>query len=180
MGSEVSSTLEPETAAASGRPLPPSSRYIRLGPFQVDQHRQQVTKNGVRLKLQEKVYQVLLALVEKQGEVVTRKEICARLWPADTHIDYDSNVNTIVNKLRQALGDSSDQPLYIETIPRKGYCLMIATEFADLPVPRAEAQNGALWITFGVVGLILTGMLLGAVITKLWIMHFAPPVIGGN
>jgi len=196
MGSELSSTLEPDTAAAGGRPF--SSRYIRLGPFQVDQHRQQVTKNGARLKLHGKPYQVLLALIEKQGEVVTREEIRVRLWPADTHVDYDSNVNTSVNKLRQALGDSSDQPLYIETLPRRGYCLVIAAEFADSPLPRAEAQDGApngslnggransapakseLWITFGVIGLILTGMLLGAVITKLWIMHFAPPVIGGN
>jgi DNA-binding winged helix-turn-helix (wHTH) protein len=198
MGSEVSSTLEPETAAAGGRPLPTASRYIRLGPFQVDQRRQEVTKDGVRLKLQGKVYQVLLALIEKQGEVVTREEIRVRLWSADTHVDYDSNVNTAVNKLRRALGDSSDQPLYIETLPRKGYCLIIAAEFAHSPLPRARAQDGApdgsvnggransapaksgLWITFGVIGLILTGMLLGAVITKLWTMHFAPPVIGGN
>jgi DNA-binding winged helix-turn-helix (wHTH) protein len=106
----------------------------------VDQRRQEVTKNGVRLKLQGKVYQVLLALIEKQGEVVTREEIRVRLWPADTHVDYDANVNTIVNKLRQALGDSLDQPLYIGALRRKGYCL----------------------------------------ITKLRIMHFAPPVIGGN
>jgi DNA-binding winged helix-turn-helix (wHTH) protein len=197
MGSELSSRLEPETAAAGGRSLPLSSRYIRLGPFQVDQHRQEVTKNGVRLKLHGKVYQVLLALIEKQGEVVTREEIRVRLWPADTHVDYDSNVNTTVNKLRQALGDSY-KSLYIETIPRKGYCLVIAAEFADSPLPRAEAQDGApngslnggrinsapakseLWITFGVIGLILAGMLLGAVITRLWIMHFASPVIGGN
>src|SRR4029077_10028827 len=101
MGSELSSTLEPDTAAAGGRPF--SSRYIRLGPFQVDQRRQEVTKNGVRLKLQGKVYQVLLALIETQGEVVTREEIRVRLWPMDTHVDYDSNVNTAVNKLRRAL-----------------------------------------------------------------------------
>lgn len=196
MGSELSSTLETDTAAAGGRPF--SSRYIRLGPFQVDQHRQEVTKNGARLKLHGKPYQVLLALIEKQGEVVTREEIRVRLWPADTHVDYHSNVNANVNKLRQALGDSSDQPLYIETLPRRGYCLVIAAEFADSPLPRAEAQDGApngslnggrtnstpakseLWITFGVIGLILAGMLLGAVITRLWIMHFASLVIGGN
>ena len=198
MGSELSSTLEPETAAASGRPLPLSSRYIRLGPFQVDQHREEVTKNGARLKLQRRVYQVLLALIEKQGEVVTREEIRVRLWPADTHVNCDANVNTTVNKLRQALGDSSDKPIYVETVPRKGYCLVIAAESADSPLPRAEAQDGApngsliggrtnsapakseLWITVGVIGLILAGMLLGAVITRLWIMHFASPVIGGN
>jgi DNA-binding winged helix-turn-helix (wHTH) protein len=196
VGSELSSTLEPDTAAAGGRPL--SRRYIRLGPFQVDQRRQEVTKNGVRLKLPGKVYQVLLALIEKQGEVATREEIRVRLWPADTHVDYESNVNTAVNTLRRALGDSSDQPLYIKTLPRKGYCLIIAAEFAHSPLPRAKGQDSApkgslnggtansapaksgLGITFGVIGLILTGMLLGAVITKLWIMHFAPPVIGGN
>lgn len=198
MGSEPSSTLDSVTVATSVPPLPLSPRYIRLGPFQVDQHRQEVTGNGVRLKLQGKVYQVLLALIEKQGDLVTRQEIRVRLWPADTHVDYDSNVNTAVNKLRRALGDSFDQPLYIETIPRKGYCLMIAAEFADSPFPRAEAQDGSpncsvnggrmnavpvkseLWITFGVIALILTGMLLGAVITKLSIMHFRPPIIGGN
>ena len=196
MGSELGSTLEPDSAAAGGRPF--SSRYIRLGPFQVDQHREEVTKNGARLKLHGKAYQFLLALIEKQGEVVTREEIHARLWPADTHVDSDANVNTTVNKLRRALGDSSDQPLYIETFPRKGYCLIIAAEFAHSPLPRAKAQDGAqngslnggransapakseLSITSGVIGLILAGMLLGAVITRLWIMHFASPVIGGN
>jgi DNA-binding winged helix-turn-helix (wHTH) protein len=198
MGSALSSTLEPDTAVAGGRPFSSRSRYIRLGPFQVDQRNRQVTKNGVRLKLQDKVYEVLLALIQKQGEVVTREELRVRLWPADTHVDYDSNVNTAVNKLRRALGDSSGQPLYIETLPRKGYCLIIPAEFAHSPLPRGKAQDGAPngslhggretsapaksgpWITFGVMGLILTGMLLGALITKLWIMHFAPPVIGGN
>ena len=134
MGLELSSTLEPEMAAGAGRSLALTSRYIRFGPFQVDQQRQEVTKNGSRLRLQGKVYQVLLALIEKQGEVVTREELRQRLWPADTHVNYDANVNTTVNKLRQALGDSSDKPLYIETIPRKGYCLIVPPEFADQPM----------------------------------------------
>ena len=98
----------------------------------------------MRLKLQGKVYQVLLALIEKQGEVVTREELRVRLWPAETHVNYDANVNTTVNKLRQALGDSSDKPLYIETIPRKGYCLIVPSELADVPVtvkPVAAVEN---------------------------------------
>lgn len=178
-------------AAGPGRTPALTSRYIRFGPFQVDQHRQEVSKNGTRLKLQGKVYQVLLALIEKQGEVVTRDELRFRLWPADTHVNYDANVNTTVNKLRQALGDSSDKPLYIETIPRKGYCLVVQPEFADAPVavtppppqastngkPHAEALGSAktdVWITLGIIGLILAGMLLGAGITKLWIRQFAP------
>jgi DNA-binding winged helix-turn-helix (wHTH) protein len=190
MGPNVTSTLEPEMAAGPSRISALSSRYIRFGPFQVDQHRQEVSKNGSRLKLQGKVYQVLLALIEKQGEVVTREELRVRLWPADTHVNYDANVNTTVNKLRQALGDSSEQPLYIETIPRKGYCLIMQPEFADVPAPiatvaaegsvngkphRVDASSAKtdLWITLGIIGLILGGMLLGAAITKLWIYHFA-------
>ena len=191
MGPNATSTLDPEMAAGPSRIPAASSRYIRFGPFQVDQQRQEVSKNGARLKLQGKVYQVLLALIEKQGEVVTREELRFRLWPADTHVNYDANVNTTVNKLRQVLGDSSEKPLYIETIPRKGYCLIVPPEFADAPVAVAavspeNAVNGKphsqsasssaktdLWITLGIIGLILGGMLLGAAITKLWIYHFA-------
>ncbi len=189
MGSEQIYTLERETTAASGPSIPVTSRYIRLGPFQVDRHRQEVTKNGVRLKLRGNVYQVLLVLIEKQGDVVTREQLRARLWPADTLLNYDANVNTTVNNLRQALGDSSERPLYIKPISRKGYCLVISAEFADSPLPPAVTNDGwlsgrvngaktlaaamksQLWITFGVVALILTGMLLCAVITKLWILH---------
>lgn len=169
---------------------------MRFGPFQVDQQRQEVTKNGSRLKLQGKVYQVLVALLEKPGEVVTREELRQRLWPADTHVNYDANVNTTVNKLRQALGDSTDKPLYIETIPRKGYCLVVASEGSDVsPAPLAPnvvsegasstaspsavtvltAPRSGFWVPLGVVGLILAGMLLGAgiTITTLVLGHFA-------
>src|SRR6201997_5100512 len=140
MGPNLSSTLEPEMAAGPGR-VPLSSRYIRFGPFQVDQHREEVSKNGTRLKLQGKVYQVLVALIEKQGEVVTRDELRLRLWPADTHVNYDANVNTTVNKLRQALGDSSDKPLYIENIPRKGYSLLAHTQLFDKPGNLSSSQS---------------------------------------
>jgi DNA-binding winged helix-turn-helix (wHTH) protein len=191
MGTDLGSMIEPDAAAGAGRMLQLPSRYIRFGPFQVDQQRQEVSKNGSRLKLQGKVYQVLIALVEKQGEVVTREELRLRLWPAESHVNYDANVNTTVNKLRQALGDSSDKPLYIETVPRRGYCLVILPEFADHPAATsALAPHGAsnaekrpatkdsmstksdLWITMGVIALILAGMLLGAGITRLWIAHF--------
>src|SRR5882762_7755880 len=175
--------FEPATSESS---ILLSGRYIYLGPFQIDQQRQEVSKNGVRLKLQGKVYQVLLILLEKPREVVTREELRQRLWPADTHVNYDANVNTTVNKLRLALGDSTEKPLYIETIPRKGYCLISEPNFSDKPQsivplqtqPRAESIAGSpqitttremsrsdLWITLGVLGLILAGMLLGAGIT---------------
>jgi DNA-binding winged helix-turn-helix (wHTH) protein len=192
MGMDLTSMIEPDAAAAAGRMLQLPSRYIRFGPFQVDQQRQEVCKNGSRLKLQGKVYQVLIALIEKQGDVVTREELRVRLWPAETQVNYDANVNTTVNKLRQALGDSSEKPLYIETVPRRGYCLIVQPEFADAPLASAmlpaNHSNGAVhesqksssasksdvWITIGVIALILAGMLLGAGITRLWITHFGP------
>jgi DNA-binding winged helix-turn-helix (wHTH) protein len=186
----LTSTLEPDVAAGPSRPAALSSRYIRFGPFQVDQHRQEVSKGGMRLKLQGKVYQVLLALIEKQGEVVTREELRVRLWPADTHVNYDANVNTTVNKLRLALGDSSEKPLYIETIPRKGYGLVVQPEFTDVPAAapatrsnpvnakpetgRGSSPKTNIWVPVGIIGLILGGMLLGAAIARLWLaQHFA-------
>src|SRR5208282_3627488 len=171
------------------------SRFMRFGPFQIDQQRQEVTKNGSRLKVQGKVYQVLVALLDKPGEVVTREELRQRLWPAESHVNYDANVNTTVNKLRQALGDSSDHPVFIETIPRKGYCFLMYPELSDQPVAPSAAQDkvaapqsanhtgettnadpasSSPWITMGVIGLILAGMLLGAGIAKLWMSHLTP------
>src|SRR5580693_7462130 len=196
MSPEVISMREPDEPTTSERLILSSGRYVQFGPFQIDQQRQEVTRNGSRLKLQGKVYQVLITLLEKPGEVVTREELRIRLWPADTHVNYDANVNTTVNKLRQALGDSTDKPLYIETIPRKGYCLVVPSEATDVPcatfvtsgapetapstltpVLRSEsaAPRSGFWIPIGVVGLILAGMLLGAgiTITTLWISHFA-------
>ncbi|SRR5258706_2384631 len=184
MSPEVISMREPDAPTTSERVLLSSGRYVRFGPFRIDQQRQEVTRDGARLKLQGKVYQVLLTLLEKPGEVVTREELRFRLWPADTHVNYDANVNTTVNKLRQALGDSTDKPLYIETIPRKGYCLLVQPEVTDKP-PLRIAQNepssdsirnsrslsfskSDVWVVLGVIGLILVGMLLGAGITRLW------------
>src|SRR5690349_23076225 len=133
MSPEVISMREADEATVSERTLLSSGRYVSFGPFRIDQQRQEVCKNGSRLKLQGKVYQVLVALLEKPGEVVTREELRQRLWPADTHVNFDANVNTTVNKLRQALGDSTDKPLYIETIPRKGYCLLTRSEGSEVP-----------------------------------------------
>src|SRR5436853_6004908 len=188
MPSEVIAMQEPDNLTIPGPGLLSSGRYIHFGPFRIDQQRQEVSRNGSRLKLQGKVYQILLTLLEKPGEVVTREELRMRLWPADTHVNYDANVNTTVNKLRQALGDSSDKPLYIETIPRKGYCLLVQPEVSDKFPHSQFARSGPsadsaqessrsagglvfsrsdIAIVLGVIGLILAGMLLGAGITRL-------------
>jgi len=203
MKPDVMPTLEAGTDAGTSQVLQAGARYIRFGSFQIDQQREEVTQNGSRLKLQGKVYQVLLALLEKPGEVVTREELRQRLWPAETLVNYDANVNTTVNKLRQTLGDSSDKPLYIETIPRKGYCFIAHAEFSDnlatahplttmsttaaasvtgrasaepRPAPSSDPKlvDSSFWVTLGVIGLVLAGMLLGAGIATLWNTHIAP------
>lgn len=194
MPSEVIAMQEPDNPTIPGPGLLSSGRYIHFGPFRIDQQRQEVTRNGIRLKLQGKVYQTLLTLLEKPGEVVTREELRLRLWPADTHVNYDANVNTTVNKLRIALGDSSDKPLYVETIPRKGYSLLVQPEISNRVGNSRFPQNGAhreeeqtaaraglfkfsksdLWVVLGAIGLILTGMLLGAGIMRFWMSHPSP------
>ena len=195
MPSEVMSMQESVNPAIPGPSVLSSGRYIHFGPFRVDQQRQEVTRNGIRLKLQGKVYQTLLTLLEKPGEVVTREELRIRLWPADTHVNYDANVNTTVNKLRMALGDSSDKPQYVETIPRKGYSLLVQPEIsnrvgnshlpqngtsgqeADVSAPRPgifKLTKSDLWVVLSAIGLILAGMLLGAGIMRFWMSHGSP------
>lgn len=150
-----------------------------------------MTRDGAPLKLQGKVYRALLTLLEKPREVVTREELRMRLWPDDTHVNYDANVNTTVNKLRIALGDSSDNPLYIETIPRKGYCILVQPEVSNqagiLPAQNESSEGVAewdaplrrtftlsksdIWFVLGAIGLVLTGILIGAGIMRLWMNH---------
>lgn len=134
---------------AQTEPSAKLSRYVRFGPFQLDIKRQDLTKDGVRMRVPAKVCQVLLTLLERPGEVVTREELRARLWPSDTHVNFDANVNTTVNKLRQILGDSNEQSAYVQTIPRKGYSLVSTVEFFDRPGETApgtasEGENGVI------------------------------------
>jgi len=105
-----------------------AERYLRFGPFQIDLQREELFKEGLRVRIPSKVFQVLLALVERPGEIVSRDALRARLWPGDTFVNYDANVNTTVNKLRLALGDSPDKPTYVETVPRQGYCFLADVE----------------------------------------------------
>ena len=109
-------------------------RYLRFGQFQVDLQRGELLKEGSRVHIQSKVFQALLALVERPGEIVTREALRARLWPDGTFVNYEANVNTTVNKLRLALGDSPEKPIYVETVPRKGYCFLGTVERGHEPL----------------------------------------------
>src|SRR5262245_32588734 len=97
-----------------------TSQAIRFATFEVDLQAQELRKAGLRLKLTGQPFQVLAILLEQPGVVVTREELQKRLWP-DTFVDVDHNLNTAINKIREALGDSSENPRFVETLPRRGY-----------------------------------------------------------
>jgi Tol biopolymer transport system component/DNA-binding winged helix-turn-helix (wHTH) protein len=99
-------------------PLAPS---IRFGPFELDVRSAELQYNGRKIPIHEQPFQVLLALLERPSELVTREELVHRLWPDGTFVDYERGLNKAVNKLRDVLRDSADAPRYIETLPRRGY-----------------------------------------------------------
>ncbi len=104
-----------------------AKQVIRFATFEVDPHAGELRKDGSRVKLQEQPFQVLLALLERPGDVVTRAELRARLWPEDTFVDFDHGLNAAVKRLRDALGDLAENPRFIETLPRHGYRFIVAT-----------------------------------------------------
>jgi TolB-like protein/DNA-binding winged helix-turn-helix (wHTH) protein len=99
----------------------PIENTIRFGLFELDLRTRQLTKNGVKIRLQQQSIQALSLLLERPGEIVTREELRERLWPSDVFVDFDHGLNKSIQKLRDALGDSASSPRYIETIPRIGY-----------------------------------------------------------
>jgi DNA-binding winged helix-turn-helix (wHTH) protein len=100
---------------------PQTVRVVRFGVFGADLQVRELRRGGLKIKIHDQPFQVLAALLERPGEIVTREELHQRLWPADTFVDFDHGLNTAVNKVREVPGDSSDSPLFIETVPRRGY-----------------------------------------------------------
>jgi DNA-binding winged helix-turn-helix (wHTH) protein len=98
-----------------------SSSVVRFGVFEVDLQAGELRKDSRKVKLQEQPLRVLSSMLERPGEVVTRQELCQRLWPADTFVDFDHGLNSAVARLRDALSDSAEQPKFIETVPKRGY-----------------------------------------------------------
>jgi TolB-like protein/DNA-binding winged helix-turn-helix (wHTH) protein/Flp pilus assembly protein TadD len=107
-----------------------TSKVIRFGVFEADLRAGELRKQGSRVKLQEKPFQLLAILLERPGDVVTREELREKLWPGDTFVDFDHGINIAINKMREALGDSAESPRYIETLARRGYRFMGEAEVA--------------------------------------------------
>ncbi len=117
-------------------------RAIRFGAFEVDLRAGELRKHGLKIKLQEKPFLVLRTLLEQPGEVVTREELREKLWPADLFIEFEHSLNLAVNKLREALGDSADNPRFVETLTRRGYRFIAPVEgISQLRLPPRTASK---------------------------------------
>ena len=116
-----------------------TGHLVSFGPFKLDLKAGELHNNGQKVCLQEQPFRVLEMLVALPGEVVTREEIRKKLWPNDTVVEFDHSINAAIKKLRQALGDSPEEPRYIETVARRGYRLRVPVEW--LQAPPADARN---------------------------------------
>jgi len=119
------------------------TRTARFSAFEVDLRSGELRKHGIRLKLQDQPFQLLALLLEHPGDVVTREELRHKLWAADTFVDFDTGLNSAIKKLRDALGDSAEEPRYIETLPRRGYRFIAQVENGDVPASAAVEENAA-------------------------------------
>jgi DNA-binding winged helix-turn-helix (wHTH) protein len=118
------------------------ARLLRFGVFEVDLDAGELRKNGARIRLQEQPFQVLTALLQNAGQVVTRDFLRETIWAADTFVDFDHSLNTAVNKIRESLGDSASSPRFVETLARRGYRFIAPVETVAVGAPtHAPAQD---------------------------------------
>jgi TolB-like protein/DNA-binding winged helix-turn-helix (wHTH) protein/Tfp pilus assembly protein PilF len=115
------------------------NRVVRFGAFELDVQSGELRKQGLRTRLTPQSFQVLLLLLERRGEVVTRDALRQKLWPADTFVDFDMGLSSAVKKLREALGDSAENPRFVETLPRRGYRFIAG---ADQPALSSAEEAG--------------------------------------
>jgi len=120
-----------------------NGRVLQFGAFELETGTGEVRKHGTRIRLQGKPLQLLQALLDRPGGVVTREELRDRLWAADTFVDFESGLNTAVNRLRLALGDSADRPRYVETLARNGYRFVALVSESHPSALEEKPENGA-------------------------------------
>ena len=134
------------------RELSQPTRRMRFGAFEADLTMGDLRKHGIRLKLYDQPFEVLAMLIARPGELITREEIQQRLWPSGTFVDFENGLNSAINRLRDALSDSADEPKFIETIPRRGYRFIAPVEplngktLPDVEVtPEQTAHRSEAW-----------------------------------
>jgi DNA-binding winged helix-turn-helix (wHTH) protein len=155
-------------------------RLLRFSVFEVSLNSGELFKQGRKVKLQEQPFELLLALMERPGAVISREDLKQKVWPSDTVVDFDHGLNRAINKVRDALGDSADSPRFIETVPRRGYRFIgsIQTESRaqpppgpaspqttpELPQPSPKPRSHRkVWFIAGVLGCV--GLAVGVALT---------------
>jgi TolB-like protein/DNA-binding winged helix-turn-helix (wHTH) protein/Tfp pilus assembly protein PilF len=139
----------PAASKQDEMPSPSPQPAVRFGSFEVNPRTGELRKQGLHIKLHEKPLQVLLALLEHPGEVITRKELQERLWPGDTFVEFENGLNNAISRLREALGDTAESPRFIETVPRRGYRFIPQVSQS---LPASKAANSRPWLlVFGIV-----------------------------
>ena len=187
MSTQATPAARQQEVSTAGASPEWSARYARFGKFHIDFVKKELFQDAKRRKTQDKVFQALLVLLSRPGDIVTREEVRKRLWPDSVQVNFDANVNTAMNKLRLLLGDSRESPVYIETVPRRGYSFIAAVEFSDEPPPpklqvedpdRAPQNvlRAGRWSLISqllpapvrMLSFVLAGMLLGALLVLAW------------
>src|SRR5215468_2253901 len=143
-----------------GNPAPARPTY-RFDDFTLDTRTGELVRDGTRLPLRDQPLQLLLALLERPGEFVTREQLIGRLWEPGTFVDFDRGLNKAINHLREALGDSAEHPIFIETLPRKGYRfvgkLLEEAPPAKAPILHLQpAKRKVLWLAIPAAVLVVT------------------------
>src|SRR5215831_18685346 len=110
-------------------------QWVRFGVFEADLAARELYKRGAPIRVQEKPFQILSLLLEHPGQIITREELKQKLWADGTFVDFERGLNTAVQKIRLALGDSTESPIFIETIPRRGYRFIA-------PITHSPSGNG--------------------------------------
>jgi Tol biopolymer transport system component/DNA-binding winged helix-turn-helix (wHTH) protein len=150
----------------------PTHLVLSFGPFEADLQTQELKKQGMRLRLPGQSFQILAMLLQRPGQLVTREELHQALWPADTFVDFEKGINAAMNRLREVVGDSADSPRYVETLPRRGYRLIVPVSNAhsvEPPIDQLPLSSVATGRKPRFLGLVILGVfivILGAV--TLW------------
>jgi TolB-like protein/DNA-binding winged helix-turn-helix (wHTH) protein/Flp pilus assembly protein TadD len=152
-----------------------ASGTVRFGPFAADLRAGELRKDARKIKLQEKPFQLLAALLERPGEVVRREELQQRLWPADTFVDFDHGLNIAIAKLREALEDSAEHPRFIETLPKRGYRFLALVERAHPATGVPPVDAAPFWRRKSALRILALAVLTVAVATYLAQRWIKPP-----
>jgi len=151
---------------------------IRFGEFSADVETGELLRNGVKVRLQGQPFEILVLLLQRPGRIVTREELHKKLWPADTFVDFEHGLNAAVNKLRVSLGDSAENPVWIDTLPRRGYRFIGEVVAPALPViliePRRVKSTRTIWLKIAAGILVTFVCTAGVEVSYRWFRHGPP------